>query len=125
MTEAAAPATPSARMTLPQQAVVNLAAFVAVSVMQDGRMPVAVDMLDHILPQARKDAPAHLMPLLDAATDLVAAYPACRKREGALAWMRANLALDAALADVFFQRAALATDAHAQSQTPRTADAAA
>lgn len=111
---------PPMRLTLAQQAAINLAGFVAISVMTDGRMPVAIDALDNILPAAFLDAPPHLQPFLTAAAALVAAFPAARRRDGALAWMRANLTLNAVLADIFFQRAALATDAHAQ----RSADAA-
>ncbi len=109
MTDMPAP-TPH-RLSLAQQATVNLLAYLVVSITLDDRAQLAADCLAERLPEATRDVPPGMEALFRAAGAMAAAFPARLTRDGSLAWNRANMRASAEMANLFYHRAILAIDA--------------
>lgn len=114
-----APAASAPKLSLHDQALINLCGWIAVQVMGDPNLDLVLDKLADTLPAANADHPL-IGPLV--LTAGVAARAGRARATDGHAWSTARLNLGAALAPVFFNRAALALEAAAPK--PELADAA-
>jgi hypothetical protein len=112
--------TEPARMTLPQQALVNfLAAFVIQLDAQDRQRQA--ELVAQVLPAARGACPDIFLPVLDAAEALASLQAG--DRPGSPSWWQAETAARGALIAFFRSRGIAAWRAHEQSQPTGAADA--
>lgn len=102
--------TAASAFTVQHQLLVNCLGFVAVQVIEDERLPLMMESMAEILPQAGRSS-SMTERICDAAEKLVAAYPTRNRRGQHGDWARAMMRAQAVLADVFQWRAGLALDA--------------
>ena len=110
------------RLSLPQQAVVNLCGLLACQIFDDSRRAAALAALARILPAARADLPAGFGPVMQAA-EAAARHGVARAagEQGARDWALFAGPLGRAMADFFWHRAGLALDAATAKGTPDAA----
>lgn len=108
------------RLTLAHQALVNLMAVAALSIHHDQAFADRMEALRQILPAARHDVPDAFRPLVEAAEELSAIWPAIRKGDGTrgAGWGSAMLTAQGALVRFFETRAFAALEAHHADFTP-------
>lgn len=97
-----------AKMTLEDQALINLCGWIAVLVQRHDNDALVLDLLARVLPGVTPDHTL-ITPLAEAAQGLLRAAP--MRNTASMAWLVAVLALQAALAPIFFVRASLAIEA--------------
>lgn len=115
------------RLTLAQQALVNVLAVVALHVHADQMRVDRMEALAQLLPEARRKAPPQMLHILDAAEEMLVAWPHVRTGKGTpgRSWASVMLDVQAALVTFFDARAFAAWHAHKEAQTAGGADAAA
>jgi hypothetical protein len=106
-----ADATDPPKLTLQDQAVLNLLAFLSVQVMRDDRTEVALQSLARVLASGARPKHPQAIRLHRAATDLVAAREMRGRLAGGRDWAGAMFEVQGVLSDALFWRAGLALDA--------------
>ncbi|MES2667909.1 MAG: hypothetical protein V4712_17630 [Pseudomonadota bacterium] len=103
------------RLSLADQALINLCGYLGAQTMDDANTAVALDALAEVLPHVTRTHPL-LAALAEAAGAIHTAAP--NRRKIGTTWWAACLDLDRALAAIFFWRAGGALDAFRMAQVP-------
>lgn len=102
---------PPPKLTLADQAILNLLAFLSVQVIRDDRTELAMRCLDRAVRAAGSPKHPHAIRLHRAAADLLAVQGQRGRLAGGRDWAGAMFAVQGVLADALFWRAGLALDA--------------